>query len=219
MTLILDPAPDDATIRRALMVVAHPDDEVLWAGGLLLERSAWSVFVMTLCRASDLDRAPRFQQSLGCLGARGVMGDLDDGPEQAALPEGLVRDTILALAPRGPFDLVLTHNLDGEYTTHRRHMEVAWAVRGLLDQGFLVSDRLWQFAYEDQGGSGLPQARAGANLRLPLEAECWAQKYALITQVYGFSPGSWEARTTPREEAFICYRSEMAPNPRKQGDS
>ena len=28
------------------------------------------------------------------------------------------------------------------------------------------------------------------------------EKYRIVTEVYGFAMDSWEARTTPREEAF-----------------
>jgi hypothetical protein len=44
------------------MIVAHPDDETLWAGGLMLlhPESRWTV--MTICRKSDADRAARFQR-------------------------------------------------------------------------------------------------------------------------------------------------------------
>ena len=43
-----------------------------------------------------------------------------------------------------------------------------------------------------------------------LPEHLWREKYRLITAVYGFSPDSWEARTTPREEAFWCFDSSQA---------
>ena len=40
-----------------LVVSAHPDDETLWAGGLLLSHPEWEPFIVTLCR--DARRAAR----------------------------------------------------------------------------------------------------------------------------------------------------------------
>ena len=207
MTLELDLAPALGGAQRVAVLVAHPDDEVLWAGGLLLSQAPGPLFIATLCRGQDPDRAPRFQQALGVFSAQGAMGDLDDGPEQAPLPEALVQSTLLSLLPHCSFDLVLTHAPEGEYTSHRRHQEVARAVRTLVDQGALGTTRFWQFAYDDQNGQRLPQARPGASLTLPLEPALWARKYQMMTQLYGFGPASWEARSTPRTEAFTCYRT------------
>jgi LmbE family N-acetylglucosaminyl deacetylase len=204
MTLVLDAAPNVGGVHRMAVLVAHPDDEVLWAGGLLLSRPPGSLFIATLCRGTDPDRAPRFWRSLACLHATGAMADLDDGPDQRPLADELVESTLLALLPPGRFDLVLTHGPEGEYTSHRRHREVARAVRRLIDRGALTTDRLWQFAYADQDGATLPQPQPGAELRVPLDAALFARKSALINQVYGFSGDSWESRATPRTEAFHC---------------
>ena len=206
MTLQPETAPELAGPLRIVVVVAHPDDEALWAGGLLLGRPPGSLFIAALCRGQDPDRAPRFRHALAVLDASGAMGDLDDGPEQTPLADGLVQETVLALLPAGPIDLLLTHGPEGEYTEHRRHREIARAVRTLLDRGDLVAERFWQFAYADEGGACLPKPRPEASLHLPLDEPLWNRKRALITQVYGFGPDSWEARAAPRTESFTCYR-------------
>ena len=192
-------------IRRVAVVVAHPDDETLWAGGLLLGHPEWSPFVATLCRAGDSDRAPRFARALQHLQARGAMGDLDDGPEQEPLAATRVREAILALLPERHYDLLVTHAPCGEYTRHRRHGEVARALRALWLRGQLRARQLWQFAYEDGGGSYLPRPRWDAGLRFALSDEMWGRKYQLITEVYGFAETTWEARAVPRTEAFECF--------------
>src|SRR4030042_2372337 len=70
---------------RCAVIVAHPDDETLWAGGFILTNPEVKWTVVTICRKSDTDRAPKFFKALEELGAAGYMGDLDDGPEQSAL--------------------------------------------------------------------------------------------------------------------------------------
>jgi len=47
---------------RAAVVVAHPDDEILWCGGYILAHPEFHWRVVTLCRASDTDRAPKFRR-------------------------------------------------------------------------------------------------------------------------------------------------------------
>lgn len=196
---------DLGKIRRVAVVVAHPDDETLWAGGLLLSHPEWTPSIITLCRSSDPDRAPKFLSAVGRLNARGIMGDLDDSPEQAPLTARLVRDTILSLLPGRDFDLLITHAPHGEYTRHRRHEEVSRAVRVLWKRGDLNAAKLWQFAYEDSGGTCSPRPRENADFHFRLPDELWNQKLAIITDVYGFGTDTWEARAATRTEAFQCY--------------
>lgn len=195
---------DPGAKRRVAVVVAHPDDETLWAGGLLLSHPEWSPLVVTLCRGSDPERAPKFLAALERLNAQGIMGDLDDAPEQTPLPATLVRNAILSLLPERDFDILITHAPRGEYTRHRRHEEVSRAVRVLWKRGELRAASLWQFAYEDSGGTGPPRPRENADLRFPLSDELWNRKSAIITEVYGFATDSWEARAVTRTEAFQC---------------
>jgi LmbE family N-acetylglucosaminyl deacetylase len=184
------------------VIVAHPDDETLWAAGLLLTHPRWSSFVVSLCRGGDLDRAPKFTKALERLGAKGAMGNLDDGPDQFPLSAKQLQDAILSLLPEQDYDIVLTHAPQGEYTWHRRHGEVSLAVRDLWRDGRLRAKSMWQFAYEDGGGAYAPQAQAEASFQIHLSEAMRAQKYDIITQVYGFDQESWEARAVGPKEAF-----------------
>lgn len=193
--------------RSAAVVVAHPDDETLWAGGTILTHPDCRWRIVTLCRASDPDRAPKFQRVLRRLGAAGLMGDLDDGPAQEPLGPVRVRNVVLGMLGEADFDLVLTHGPRGEYTRHRRHEEAARAVVEVWESGALRAGELWMFAYEDAGGAHLPRAAGDAHLRSTLPESVWREKCGIITDVYGFGSDSFEARTTPREEAFYRFRS------------
>lgn len=193
--------------RHCVVIVAHPDDETLWTGGTMLmhPESEWTV--ITLCRKSDPDRAPRFFKALKGLHAAGIMGDLDDGPEQTSLDTRKVQATILELLPSDGFDLIITHSPCGEYTRHRRHEETAKAVKALWESKGLFAKELWMFAYEDGGGKYVPRAIDDADFKVELPDEIWRIKYDIIRNVYGFSPESFEAKTTPKEEAFCCFIS------------
>ncbi len=188
--------------KEVAVVVAHPDDETLWAGGTILSQTSWRCLIVTLCRANDPDRAPRFFQAVKALGARGKMGDLDDGPEQVPLADKELQKAILELLPQQHFDLIISHNPVGEYTRHRRHEEVGKAAIALWHKGRISADELWTFAYEDGGKQYLPRPIKTATVYRVLSGNIWRKKYDIITTTYGFQKNSFEAETTPRAEAF-----------------
>lgn len=200
----------EAKGKRVALIVAHPDDETLWAGGLLLTRPEWRVFIICMNHRNDHVRAPHFQRALERYGAKGAMGSLRDEGREDVLPEGTVENTITSLLPEHRFDLVITHAPQGEYTEHLFHDEVSDAVRALRRAGRLQAEAFWQFAYEDEHGAGQPHAARGAALRLPLADPVWTAKRKIITDIYGFGEDAWETLVTPRVEAFNPLAAEDA---------
>ena len=188
--------------KTVAVVVAHPDDETLWAGGTMLSNPGKNYFVASLCRKNDHDRAPKFAQALEAFGADGSMSDLEDGPEQIPLADEVVEKAIQQLLPARQYDMAITHSIYGEYTRHRRHEEVGRAMIRLWASGGLQIGELWAFAYSDEGRTHLPLADQGAALYCPLSQDIWEKKYNVITTIYGFDKNSWEAQTTPKAEAF-----------------
>jgi len=184
------------------VAVAHPDDETLWAGGLIMLHPEWSWTIVSLCRKNDPDRAPKFCKALTRLNAVGAIGDLDDGPDQNPLDPQTVERMILDLLPKKKFDLILTHSTKGEYTRHRRHEETGKALLSLWKKDEIICGDLWMFAYEDDVGRKLPQAMPDADETVILTDEIFEKKKSLLIETYGFAENSWETRTTPRTEAF-----------------
>jgi LmbE family N-acetylglucosaminyl deacetylase len=188
--------------KAVAVIVAHPDDETLWAGGTILSHPSWQWFIVCLCRGSDKNRAPKFLKTLQILGSEGIMGDLDDGPEQKPLDENELEHTILQILPSKHFDLIISHNPSGEYTRHIRHEETGKAVIKLWHAGKIYANELWTFAYEDGNKKYYPRPIETASVYHKLTEQIWLKKYSIITETYGFEKTSFEAETTPRAESF-----------------
>lgn len=188
--------------KNNAVIVAHPDDETLWCGGHILMHANERWFVASLCRKSDLDRAPKFQKVLANYKANGAMGDLDDGPDQVPLTSKEVEEEILKLLPAKKYDLIITHSPFGEYTRHLRHEEIGKAVIDLWYQQKIVMDALWLFAYEDGNKTYYPRAIEEADYCRKLPLKIWLEKYRMITEIYGFEKTGFEAKTTPEKEGF-----------------
>ena len=193
--------------KTVAIIVAHPDDETLWAGGTILLHPSWQWFIACLCRGSDTERAGKFHEALKIFKSEGIMGDLDDGPEQKPLNETEVEVVILDLLPPKHFDLIITHNPTGEYTRHIRHEEVSKAVIKLWHAGKISAGQLWTFAYEDGNKEYYPnpvQTAPGYNI---LTKNIWLRKYKIITKTYGFEKHSFEAETAPKAESFWQFEN------------
>ena len=188
--------------KTVAVIVAHPDDETLWSGGTILSHPAWQWFIVCLSRSNDKDRSLRFYNALRILRSEGIMGDLDDGPEQNPLEEDIVQQTILSLLPAKHFDIIISHNPTGEYTRHLRHEETGKAVIKLWNAGKISTDELWIFAYDDNNKKHYPVAVEEASICRTLTKRIWLRKYSIITETYGFEKGGFEAETTPRAESF-----------------
>jgi LmbE family N-acetylglucosaminyl deacetylase len=188
--------------KSVAVIVAHPDDETLWAGGTILSHPAWKWFIICLCRGSDTERSIRFYNALKVLKSEGIMGDLDDGPEQKPLDEKYFESSVLTLLPPSHFDLIVTHSPTGEYTRHLRHEETGRTVIKLWDTGKISANELWTFEYEDGGKKYLPRPVKNSTIYNVLAKRIWLKKHSIITKTYGFEKNSFEAETTPRAESF-----------------
>jgi LmbE family N-acetylglucosaminyl deacetylase len=191
----------------AAVIVAHPDDETIWMGGaiLLYPKMRWTI--ISLCRASDHDRAPKFRKVCAAFGARAIIADLDD--EGRISPEDAVQAAAEIIKEKiggKKFEYIFTHGVNGEYG-HYLHKAVHEAVRNSFNSGKISAKKLVFFHYRkaSSGKSPSMDPRRGAELILPLSPALFRKKRAMMSAIYGFDPKGIDASLCTNPEAFITY--------------
>lgn len=103
---------------RNVVVTAHPDDETLWAGGLILRNPGdWTIICLTVPRRDPI-RAWKFYEACRRLGAKAMLY-----PAQ----EPVVDEPLIPQVDVSGYDCLITHGAKGEYG-HFHHLCVhAWA--------------------------------------------------------------------------------------------
>lgn len=110
------------SVRNGAIVVAHPDDETLWCGGLMVRYpSRWTVICCSIPRTDPI-RAYKFFAACEAFGAKARLLPFTESDPKAGL--GNLDDLSL-----GSFDCVVTHNEVGEYG-HQHHVDVHRSIRG-----------------------------------------------------------------------------------------
>lgn len=187
---------------EALVVVAHPDDETIWMGGIIARHKnvRWTIFA--LCRKSDPDRMPKFLRAAKYYGARGIICDLEDEGKMSikeSVPE--IQKIIRKELPQKTFDALFTHGVNGEYG-HPRHKGVHRAVKQMLAKKELCAKDIFFFSYQLDKQRKIAVPKQRSPFRVELSSREWKVKRNVIKQLYGFRPHIFENRSCSKIEPF-----------------
>lgn len=187
---------------RGLVLVAHPDDETIWCGGLFLKYPDVKWTVLSLCRRSDPDRRPKYFNVMKHYGAQALIADLkDEGVMTVKKSLPAIKKIIQNNLQNKKFDYLFCHNLNGEYG-HPRHVGAHLAVKELAQNNKLPSKNIYFFSYKTNRAGKVLNNLSGASHYLNLTDAEWRQKKAIIHELYGFSKKSFEFLSCLKKETF-----------------
>jgi glycosyltransferase involved in cell wall biosynthesis len=124
--------------KSALLITAHPDDELLWFGGTILAHPDYRWTIICVTQNENTPRGRDFLQVCSELHAEGLLLGFEDVPA-ALLDEDSLENKLKQIALQKQWQTILTHNGNGEYG-HVHHRQVHRLVKEIwgtvVESGF-----------------------------------------------------------------------------------
>jgi LmbE family N-acetylglucosaminyl deacetylase len=192
---------------KALCLVAHPDDEVIWMGGTIMRNPNLDWTVFSLCRGSDADREPKFRRVAAELNVKGIIEDFND-EDTLSLEESIpgIKELILKIVNGQEFDYFFTHGENGEYG-HIRHIGTHMAVKELINEGKINAKEIFFFNYKKINRKILPVVPADdSDYILELKPKEYEKKRKIVAEMYGYPYDGIDVNLCSNVEAFKQLR-------------
>ncbi len=195
---------------EALIVVAHPDDETIWMGGTILRNHDWKWTILSLCRADDSDRKPKFEEACKIYNAKALITGLDDESLNPLNKKEII-EKIKEILPKKDYDIIFTHGENGEYG-HIRHIEVRNAVKSMIENKDLISKKVYFFNYQKGENAPYPELKTpqpiiNSDFTLNLNVKELEMKKKIIREIYKYpDEKGFELMSCNKIESFMLMR-------------
>jgi len=189
--------------KKALIIIAHPDDETIWMGGTIARNKKvyWTIF--SLCRASDRDREPKFKRVCEYYGAKSIISDLDDeGKLSLEEAKQEAKKIILKKIDFSEFDYIFTHGANGEYG-HERHIAIHLAIDELVKEENIRPDTVFYFNYVKNEKNNLEPSNGSIINKLSKKE--LLEKKRVVAEMYGYPVDGIDVGYCTNSEAFKIY--------------
>jgi len=190
---------------NALVIIAHPDDETIWSGGLILHHPKINWTIFSLCRLNDPDRYPKFFKVCKFYNTQPIISDLEDEEILSikdTIPE--IEKRLQKILKNQEFDYIFTHGQNGEYN-HPRHLGVHQTIKKLQKQKKLAPTQVFYFSYQGENRGDASHCFNDfkkATYQLTLTKEELKTKQKIINEIYGFPKNSFEYLSCLQKETF-----------------
>lgn len=147
-------------MSKFIMIVAHPDDESLWGGDILVHASTThSALVVCMTNGSNRIRCRRFKRAVALFGAEALILDFADRGDEpwTHAEEEEMRAVIRPIINDSTVDQVVTHSPSGEYG-HFAHRSVSRIVTDEISE----QSRLYYFSFDEQSDGELSSKKQKA---------------------------------------------------------
>ena len=118
-----------------LMITAHPDDEILWGGGHLMDGG---YFVVVITNGRNETRSAEFKKVIEASGNKGLILDYPDKTfgkrDDWSVVRGKIEKDVELLENYKDWGMIVTHNPDGEYG-HIHHVMTSDIVTKEYEKG------------------------------------------------------------------------------------
>lgn len=178
----------DGKQRTVLMVVAHPDDDVLWGGEFLLKEGHKAHVVVTSTQNNI--REVRFEEFTAVqqhLGTHGEFLNGTDSPTTMVL-ESDIKKRIQNLVCSKDWERIVTHGPEGEYG-HPQHHLVHDAVLEAVRRCCFSADKLYVFHSRPVEKYVFPEAKTAV-------AKLYKSQAGVIFKTFG----RWKEQIVPLKD-------------------